>query len=443
MSILSKAVFCSLIVIALAMTVHPAAYCWQYALSIEMHFAIHGDYVYTPTRAEIGSFKKIEKTSGRLIWASRRQGSASILNCTSAVFFEHSFYTIETYGYGHLYSINCETGVETVERKFDFGCGLPTMVYDPLVANDLLLAFGSNDVKAYDLKNKKVVWEVSYCKNDDSLAVLDRFREGDRLYLLAVSNASPVKLLELDISTGNMLHRLDKNAFFGNSDISLKWVYDYLPPIAHIGEWNGRRLILVTYETGAKFPHYRLFAFDPHSKSVETVLEQVEDVPDDRKGQKVVVSPMVSGDTLYYRLYAEPERSLLFPKPEKTMLVAKSLVNGNTLWSKEVDEVPYAVDGEKLLTVSRCQGGFEVFCRDVSMGELLWSKKLTALSGHANMYEIQVSDNRIFILSTDFLHSLNADNGEEIWHVQLRPDEGYEHEPEESIWSGFWHYFGK
>jgi outer membrane protein assembly factor BamB len=428
----------------------PAAYC--HYMHREMHLEIDGDHIYVVPRS--GLFKKIEKTSGRPIWTSKAAKSWGD-SYTTPVFINNRFITIGLNGH-KLYSVDCETGHQAIEHEYDIGCTSGNIIFEPLLCGDLFLTFTVEEVQALRLGEKSPTWRLS-CSENGLLGVYDYFQTGDTIHILMRSSADRsinwedalrdenlhrFEIVELDCQTGDLVNRYDKSVFFGDSKDKIDWIWE-------IGEWHDKRLILLKYTTESGVQGTRLFAFDPTSKSAMPVVGQPGHPSDDGRLEAEdfdFPKPDIMGDIIVYWVRRDAAWYHLKRKKVK-MLMAKNLQDGETLWTIEMQndwELPYATTEDTLFTFSRNNDDSSsaiISCRNAIAGELIWSKEIKFFDQYSYLYEMKVSGDLLYVLSSAYLRALNVNNGEEIWRVPLWPEEDYAKEPEENTSSRILGFF--
>lgn len=409
-----------LIVIALLITSCSAAYA-SYPHHATRFYQMRDGYIYLALKSNY--FKKIEKETGRVVWTSDRAWRSGGGKYTQPVFHDGRFLVIEMES-SELISVDCETGAPKLAYQYNFGCSTAEAVYDPIVYGDLLIAFSSSDIQAVSLAGGGLVWEFT-CKDRDLLSVNGYIQSGDSLFVLSSSFAdenlrrkdeSPLEdyerarvleMIELDCSTGEELNRFGKELFFGDAkgEVGTAW---------SIGEWNGKWLIVVGRRFGSGALSYSLFGFDPVARSAVMLVEQLAFPPYSGKPdvfQGYDFEPVISDALIFYWLSVQGE---------EPMLVAKSLTNGETIWSAGQKVKPIAATGDKLFTLRYGRWRhYEIFCRDARSGDLVWSRKFRRLHRYAWPTGAMASDGHLYFMSTGFLRELDVKTGDIVWQVEL------------------------
>jgi outer membrane protein assembly factor BamB len=395
----------------------------------EHHFAIKDDYVYVMPGSRDNPGQKIEKKTGLVIWTS---DFADGFHSSMPIFVDDNFFTMPLGGTSKtsLFRVSCESGQSTKERDFEIGCNFPAFVYTPILRDDLLITFSTDNVLAVQLADKAQVWELS-CKTKDMVFLHDYFQVGESVYLLVDNfvdttkshydalfeeNLRRFEMVELDCSTGKILSRFDNSIFPEGGGRDPTWTQA-------LGEMNGKELIAALYEVEDERLIFRLFIFDPTQKRTSLLFEESSlFIPFGYPWEWI--RPVIRGDTIFYQVYVSKKEA---------MLVARDLSDGKNRWKKTKARYPIAATKERVFTYSGDWRAYHISCRDALTGEPMWETELERLDTFARFYKAAVSDGFLYLLTGDYMRALDVQTGQEVWHVQLREkvDDGYE----SGIWS--------
>jgi outer membrane protein assembly factor BamB len=365
------------------------------------------------------------------------------------VFADGQFFTLEMDNL-RLLSVDCGTGHLTMVHQYGSWSGTTAVVpYAPILCGDLILTGATFFVQALQPSEKSLRWNIGY-KTGEFTHLWDYFLSGNSLYILVNSllkrshaqedipqslrtgdylideTLSEFEMVELDCSTGKTLSRFGKDTFLNDTTSKIERTYA-------TGEWEGKKLIFMTYTDDSRIPVHRLFGFDPVSKSVTILVEQLNHPTYSTKVQDIGHKPLVTNGAVFY--------SVQYPDTALGTLAARDLKNDKMLWHTETVEVPYAAAKDKLFTNVRHRESDQLNCRNAQTGELIWTRKLKRLQPFHKVCEVGVSNGRVYVLSSEYMRALDATNGEEIWAVQLESTEDHYGETTESIWSRISEYF--
>ncbi len=378
-----------------------------------------GAHIYVVPRS--GLFHKIEKGSGRVVWTNQKmymglayQGGSY----TNPVFFDNRFFTTEMFSI-QLLSVDCDTGHMVMEQEYRLTGPTAYYVYGPILCDNVLMCGTDYDMQAFGLEDKSRKWSRGYGSHD-FVHLSGYFQTGKTLYLMTDvlideslygkgradvfedMRLRRFEMVELDCQSGTVLNRFDRSLFFGGRKVKITRSHN-------LGQWRGRELILITYSDNSGGTFHRLFAFEPISKSVETVVKQLDDID----AAEVADEALLQGDMLYY------------PEGKKNMLAARNLATGRILWRvKRIkpSENICAITTDRVFTEIEKETSVRQICRSASTGKAIWQKKI-GKARYGWLHEVEASDGRLYILTSGYMRALDAATGEEIWKVRLVPEE--------------------
>lgn len=404
--------------LTLLFTSNPGALCSL--LIDEAHFEIMGAHIYVVPKN--GLFHKIEKGSGRVVWKSQKMYKGLAHeggSYTNPVFFDNRFFTTEMFSV-QLISVDCDTGHMVMEQEYRLTGPTAYYVFAPILCDNVLICGTDYDIQAFGLGDMSRKWNLGY-GSGDFIFLSGYFQRGSTLYLLndtlidksLYRKGAPdifedmslrrFEMVELDCQTGKALNRFDRHYFFGGLKVKINRGFN-------LGQWKGRELILIDYSDNSGRPFHRLFAFDPISNSIEMVIQQIDDID----AGEVNDEASVEGNLMCY------------PENKANTLVTKNLSTGKTLWRvKRIEprEKIWATSADRLFTGIEKESSIRQICRSASTGNLIWQKTISKSTKFGHLYEIEVSDGRLYILTTDYIRALDAGTGNEIWKVRLTTEE--------------------
>lgn len=433
----------------------------------EAHFAFRDGHIYVLPRS--GFFQKIEKESGKVIWQSQvmhegrpyRGGSY-----THPVFLSNKLYTIEMYDLA-LISVNCETGEQIEEYKFRDWVGSTAHVpYHPLSCGELIIAGDTYYVQAYAPERRFLAWNLGF-KSGEFSHLWDYFQVGESLYILADSllrddesgaqtplsrrtgdylvdeTLGQFEMMQLDCHTGKISRRFDGEALFGTADD--------IRSGREIGGWEDKRIIV-----GELGQTQTIIAFDPETESADTLATVLVPPEFVQQHPKVSATLLIADNAVIYSvLPKQPEetyeitidaitRKVIHLPNRKPALVARSLDSGRVLWvmKTEILETPYCATNGMFFTGGYHGEDYAAFGRDISSGDLIWTRKLDDPDPFPRLYGMQMADGYLYIQTSGYLRAVNTAGGEDLWEVSLIGEHGPGWWRErKSSWSGVKRWF--
>lgn len=409
----------------------------------EQHMGIKDGYIYVlPFR---DSFFKIEKESGTVVWKEpmawyEQDGTGPYRSgyYSRPVFVDGRLFAFETGAGPTLLAMDCATGRIVLEESYGRLCYAVAAILGQLVYNDLILILRSSAVQAVNAHDQKIKWQLT-CEDDGFDGLSDYFRVGESLYLLASRPSKKDKssshwpgvseLLELNCSTGEEVGRYGWDSLSGDSTLQMRGIKE-------IGEWRGNRLILLmTYDPSRNVEGYALCSFNPVSKSVNLLIDELVDPREQEPGYGIDVSepsePIVSMGLFFYSHSVDYNRTL----------IARDLSSGRALWKGRTNENLHIAEGRRLFTEERSKRHLRVICRDALNGKVRWKKKLKELTRHSGIWEMKLSGGHLYALTNGFLYALDAENGKELWEVEIYSDQGDTPSSEDGFWSRILDFF--
>jgi hypothetical protein len=217
----------------------------------------------------------------------------------------------------------------------------------------------------------------------------------------------------MDASTGTIGGRTKKGAFFeSGGKLGVDECFG-------LGVRDGAMLVLLSYKRPKAPRGLRLYKIGLADKSVVHLIEHMEESSFSVEGQSIWPKPVVSDSAIFYRIYIH------YDGGETSMLAARSLLNGQILWttSGAPDQTerqnPFLVNGDRLFTNTDTQTAHRIICRNAATGEKLWTTELPKFSPSSRLREMKASDGRLYVLSDYHMRALNSIDGSELWKTGL------------------------
>jgi outer membrane protein assembly factor BamB len=406
----------------------------------EQHMGIKDGYIYVLPFED--SFFKIEEESGTVIWKEpmawpRPDGipPSRFGYYSRPVFVDARLFAVETMAGPALFALDRATGrFENKNFRGDI-CGLGHDALGQLIYDDLMLIFRSSGIQAINPHDLKIKWQLT-CEDDNFNGLSDYFRIGESLYLLSSRPPKEDKsdrhwpvvneLLELNCATGEVVGRYGWDSLYGETT-------QQMLGIKEIGEWRGNRLILLmTYDPSLNAESYALCSFNPVSKSMNLLIDELADPRDHETGYRIDTSEPLASDGLFFHSYTvDADRTL----------IAWNLADGKAQWKQRTDEYLHIAGGRTLFTVEESKRHSKIICRDAVDGDIRWKRKLKKNTQYSGIWEMKLSGGRLYVLVNDFLYALDAENGEELWEVEIYSDPDDASSSDDSLWSRILSFF--
>jgi len=380
------------------------------------HFEMKGDSLYVVPQN--GRIHRLHKDDGRVIWVTENEREELPLrgNSYAAPVFDNGRFFVIDMDFHQISSVDCATGRQSMLYEYNFNypwADQPSLrKYKVFIHEDLLIVWRRYGLQAIDIKERTLIWKAEWAR-DNPLDMYDCSMVGDSLYILNSPAGNRFEMLEMDCSTGAILDRTKKGAFF---EYGAKLGVD---ECFGLGVRNGAMLVLLSYKRPNAPRGLRLYEINLVDKSVSHLIEHMEESPFSVEGQAIWPKPVVSDSAIFYRIYIH------YDGGETSMLAAKSLLTGETLWNtsgapdQTEQQNPFLVDGDRLFTGTDTRAFHRIICRNASTGDKLWTAELPKFSPSSRLREMKMSDGRLYVLSDYHMRALNSTNGSEIWKTRL------------------------